>query len=365
MTADDPRKLAAAFLAQGEEAHARGEEELAWGWLQKAITLARTHGEHRTLAAAGRRLAALCARREEQGVLALALATEARQAAEAAWSRPDIAACDALLGRLRIQQGEVEAGLRSLHLAVDMWGELGLVDPQLDCWRQIGAAHARLGELDAAQVAWGRCLAVLQHRRDLAAQADLHAEVARACGQGGRIDLAITHALAALGRHRHLDHPAVSDDLACLLMLRGSLGGAPFREAISHHLDDDAAQLVEALMDDEDLRRNPPPPPPPPPPAPPTPPSPPTVPQRVIAAATEEHLPWESAPAPAPDAAPAPEAGEGEREEEVWDLPEGARAVVGGERSLGLRLVEGLWGVLLVLFGLLVVALVVGGLLNR
>ena len=350
MTPEDPRKLAAAFLTQGEDARARGTADLAWGWLQKAIVQARAHDEPRVVAVAGRHLAELCA---DQGdtATAISLAQEARRAAEASWSRPDLAASDALLGRLWISQGNLDAGLRSLHLAVDMWGELGQVDQQLTCWRQIAAAHAAEGDLDEARVAWGRCLAVLQHRRDLLAQAELHAEVAAACARLGQIDLAITHALAALGRHRHLGHPAVSDDLGGLLELRGALGATPFREALSHHLDEDGLALVEALLDDEDLRRNPPPPPPPPPPSDPPPavvtPAPP-VPAEDVDVGAEEDPPEEEEAAPPPR----------------WELPDAdvvaaarASSVERTPPSPGLPTLRVVRAVVTVLFVLLLVAL--------
>jgi len=249
-------------VEQADQARSRGEDELAWGWLQKALAIYRAEGEHRGQATAGRRLAALQARRGDLRS-ALQQAEAAHKAAEQAWDRPEMAAAQYVLGAVNCQLGEVEAGLRWLHRSVDAWGELGRIDGQVRAWRRIAHAQSVDGDLDAGLAAWGRCLAVCRHTRDLAGEADIHAEAARACANAGRPDLAITHGLAALGRHRHLRSARLGSDLSLMVDIRGQLGGTAFQELLRSHLDLDAAALVTQLVDEEDSRLHPPPPPPP------------------------------------------------------------------------------------------------------
>ena len=127
MAAPEPQQLADSFVEQADQARSRGEDELAWGWLQKALAIYRAEGEHRGQATAGRRLAALQARRGDLRS-ALQQAEAAHKAAEQAWDRPEMAAAQYVLGAVNCQLGEVEAGLRWLHRSVDAWGELGRID---------------------------------------------------------------------------------------------------------------------------------------------------------------------------------------------------------------------------------------------
>lgn len=255
-------------MEQADQARARSEDELAWGWLQKAMALYRSASEPRGVATTGRRLASLQARRGDLHG-ALKQAEDARVAAERAWDRLELASIEYLLGVIRCQLGEVELGLKQLHRAVDMYGELGRIDGQVRAWRRIAHAQSVDGDLDAGLAAWGRCLAVCRHTSDMAGEADIHAEAARACANAGRPDLAVSHALAALGRHRHLEDAArTTADLGLLVDVRGQLGGSSFLELLRGHLDEDAAELVTGLVDAEDERLHPPPPPPPPPPSP-------------------------------------------------------------------------------------------------
>jgi tetratricopeptide (TPR) repeat protein len=259
MSGPDPLQLAATFVEKADDARGRDEDELAWGWLQKAMALYRAQKDDRGVATTGRRLAALQARRGDLRS-ALVQAEEARDAAERSWSREDMAAIEYVIGAVRCQLGEVEVGVRRLHQSVDLWGALGRVDGQLRAWRRIAHAQAVDGDLDAGLSAWTRCLTVYRHKFDLVGEADIHTEAARACANAGRPDLAIHHALAALGRHRHLDHPHTAADLSLMIDIRGQLGGAAFAELLERHLDADATAIVIGLIDAEDARLSPTPP---------------------------------------------------------------------------------------------------------
>lgn len=250
-----PQQLADTFVEKADAARSRGEDELAWGWLQKAMVLYRAEKDDRGIAAAGRRLASLLARRGDlRG--ALRQAEEARGAAELAWSRPDMASIDYVVGAIHCQLGEVELGLRWLHRSVDMWGELGRIGGQIRAWRRIAHAQSVDGDLGAGLAAWGRCLTVFRHQQDISGEADIHAEIAQACVRAGRPDLALTHVLAALGRHRHLQHAAqVTEDLGLMVDIQGQLGGDAYQESLQQHLDESAASLVSRLVEAEAERR--------------------------------------------------------------------------------------------------------------
>lgn len=260
MMGPDPQQLAEAFVEKADAARSRNEDELAWGWLQKAMALYRTKRDHRGMAVVGRRLASLQARRGDLRS-ALEQAERARAAAEKAWSRPDMANIDYVVGAIYCQLGEIEVGLRWLHRSVDMWGELGRVDGQVRAWRRIAHAQAVDGDLEAGLDAWRRCLAVCRHRHDLLGEAEIHAEAARACVNAGRPDVAVIHALAALGRHRHVEHPALADDLVLLVEIQGHLGGSVFRSLVRNQLDESATAMVMGLVDAEHERQHPPKPP--------------------------------------------------------------------------------------------------------
>ena len=227
---------------------------MAWGWLHKAIAISMSTNDQKGLAAAGWRLSLLKA---QQGDLeeAIKLCRTAHQAAEASWSRPDMAQSAHLLGNLLCQSGEPEDGLRMLHSAVDLCGELNDVDGQLRAWRSIGGTLRKRGDYFEAIEAWKRCLVVYSQRGNLTEQARLHAAIARSWMRAGDTEQTITHVLAALGRHRHLESTRVESDLKLHAKLRRRMGIEAFTLGVGQHLDAEGLGVVIGMIADYEVRQ--------------------------------------------------------------------------------------------------------------
>ena len=220
---------------------------MAWGWLHKALSVSMSTQDQKGLAAAGWRLSLLKAQQGEVEE-AISLCRSAHQAAESVWSRQDMAQSAHLLGNLLCQSDEQEEGMRMLHSAVDLFGELNDVEGQLRAWRTIGGILRKRGSYYEAIEAWKRCLVVYNQRGDLADQARLHAAIARSWMRIGDTGETITHALAALGRHRHLESERVSGDLKLLSKLRRRMGGDAFTVGVSQHLDAEGVGVVIGMV---------------------------------------------------------------------------------------------------------------------
>ncbi len=250
----DPAALASTFLERGVEAFERNERAMAWGWLHKALAISMSSNDQKGLAAAGWRLSLLKA---QQGELeeALKLCRTAYQAAESVWSRVDMAESAYLLGTLLCQANEQEEGLRLLHASVDLCGELHDVEGQLRAWRNIGGILRKRGSYFEAIEAWKRCLVVYGQRGELAEQARLHAVIARSWMRIGDTAQTVTHALAALGRHRHLGSDRLESDLKLLSRLRRRMGTEALSASIGGILDAEGLGVVMAMLDDYDARQ--------------------------------------------------------------------------------------------------------------
>lgn len=215
----DPAALASTFLERGIQAFDENERAMAWGWLHKALAVSMASNDQKGLASAGWRLSMLKA---QQGEIdeAVALCRTAHEAAEAVWSRVDMAESAYILGNLLFQTSQQEEGLRMMHGAVDLYGELHDVEGQLRAWRNIGGCLRKRGSYAEAIEAWKRCLVVYGQRGELAGQARLHFAIARCWMRLEDYRQALVHNLAALGRHRHLDSPRLESDLKLLAKLR-------------------------------------------------------------------------------------------------------------------------------------------------
>jgi tetratricopeptide (TPR) repeat protein len=215
----DPAALASTFLERGIQAFDENERAMAWGWLHKALAVSMSSNDQKGLASAGWRLSMLKA---QQGEIdeAVVLCRTAYEAAEAVWSRVDMAESAYILGNLLFQTSEQEEGLRMMHSAVDLYGELHDVEGQLRAWRNIGGCLRKRGSYAEAIEAWKRCLVVYGQRGELAGQARLHFAIARCWMRLEDYRQALVHNLAALGRHRHLDSPRLESDLKLLSKLR-------------------------------------------------------------------------------------------------------------------------------------------------
>lgn len=215
----DPAALASTFLDRGIKAFDANERAMAWGWLHKALAVSMASKDQKGLAAAGWRLSMLKAQQGETEE-ALTLCRSAHEAAQTAWSRVDMAESTYLLGNLLCQSDQQEEGLRMLHSAVDLYGELNDVDGQLRAWRNIGGILRKRGSHLEAIEAWKRCLVVYGQRGELAEQARLHVAIARCWVRLEDYRKALVHNLAALGRHRHLESSRLESDLKLLSKLR-------------------------------------------------------------------------------------------------------------------------------------------------
>lgn len=227
---------------------------MAWGWLHKALSVSKSTKDQKGLAAAGWRLSLLKAQQGEVEE-AIALCRTAHQAAESVWSRQDMAQSAHLLGNLLCQSGDQEDGMRMLHSAVDLFGELNDVEGQLRAWRTIGGILRKRGSYYEAIEAWKRCLVVYNQRGDLNDQARLHSAIARSWMRIGDTGQTITHALASLGRHRHLESDRVDGDLKLLTKLRRRMGGDAFTAGVSRHLDPEGVGMVIGMVAQYDARK--------------------------------------------------------------------------------------------------------------
>jgi tetratricopeptide (TPR) repeat protein len=250
----DPAALASEFLDRGIEAFDQNERAMAWGWLHKALSVSKSTKDPKGLAAAGWRLSLLKAQQGEVDE-AIALCRTAHQAAESVWSRQDMAQSAHLLGNLLCQSGDQEDGMRMLHSAVDLFGELNDVEGQLRAWRTIGGILRKRGSYYEAIEAWKRCLVVYNQRGDLNDQARLHSAIARSWMRIGDNGQTITHALASLGRHRHLESDRIDGDLKLLTKLRRRMGGDAFTAGVSQHLDPEGVGMVIGMVAQYDARK--------------------------------------------------------------------------------------------------------------
>ena len=246
--------LARECLQQGIDAYERGDLPKAWEYLHKALSLSSSAHDKRGIATAGRRLASLKAEHADING-AITLCRQAKRAAEEGWCRIEMAECDHMLGTLLCRDEKYADGIRRLQRAVDMWGELGSVDGQLRSWKEIGDAMGRHGDTHGAIDAWQRCLLVYRKRDDAEGQANCHAALADCWFRLDQPDQAVKHALAALGRHRHIGSVRTSADLQLLLRLKEHLGVMMFDHTVSKLLDQRGKEVVFGLMDAEAVRK--------------------------------------------------------------------------------------------------------------